>query len=694
LRPLLERDAAALDERDTETLVETMAAWGKAAAAAGQPMVLLLDDAEAADELSRAVLRRVMLHPAAPPALWVWARRSSAAEAPEDERLLVASGRAEALGLAALAREDTMRLVSERLGEPAPVALVERVWDLSGGHPGLIVQLLLAAARDGVLLEADTGLTIGSAALAALRAPRDFEDALLERLAGLGEAERAAALGLAIIGRAATARELEALDARASEAARGALLGAGLARRAGAGGYQLVPPALATRLLESLPDSERAALHRAALGLGTLPPRESFVHARAAGDRVRALEDAEVAWRADGDPQLAADAAAYLEAFDPIRAAEWYERAADVLRSRGLYARAIACLEPAVRLDDRVAERARRTAYLVTSHLRCGNFAQAESLATRALEESVPDEWRVRLVTDRAHTLMSRGRGVSRAEITTMLEGAVELGKRAGNTKNLIGAYLTLATAYLDEGRSEDAAKAARAVLELAEEKHDESGVVRAMLMQSNIEFHAGHLEGADALQREAIAKARSHSLRVELQQALSARPAVASSLGNWVEARLTAAESLRFQLEDERVEEAGVALANVAVLDALTGHPRIALRRAARAVRLCREFSPRNEGFAFNVVAQCLRLSGERQRALAAVRRATTSQAFGRTGSPWVRIEYGRCCAAMGRRVEARRCGRKVTAGGVVRRTSVMRALAGGGASTRQAHRRRGSFG
>ena len=176
---MLACDTDALSEKEVAALADAAVAWSRAWADRQGAPLLLLDDFDRLDPDARAFVRRLVLHPHAPPARWVWARRGSAAGAPEDERLLLEAGVADAMELSPLGEPDLARLAAARLGQPAPAALVEFLWSGCRGHPGLAIELLRAAAAAGALREDDTGLIVAADELSQIRAPASFRTALI-----------------------------------------------------------------------------------------------------------------------------------------------------------------------------------------------------------------------------------------------------------------------------------------------------------------------------------------------------------------------------------------------------------------------------------------------------------------------------------------------------------------------------------
>jgi aminoglycoside phosphotransferase (APT) family kinase protein len=197
-RKTIERADPAEMASSIPSLAHAAAHWCGMLAGRGRAPVVLLDDCERIDSLSHAILRAAALHEDAAGARWIWARRTEGAPAPHEDRMLVRAGQAAELTLGVLDRPGADRLAAARLHEDAPESLREFLWSRSGGHPGLLVESLLAAATSGAVREGEAGLEVDREALAALPLPEGFEASLLRRLAALPASSRAVAEALAV----------------------------------------------------------------------------------------------------------------------------------------------------------------------------------------------------------------------------------------------------------------------------------------------------------------------------------------------------------------------------------------------------------------------------------------------------------------------------------------------------------------
>lgn len=650
---LLERGDTAFGAGDLSVLADGAAAWGRAIQRRGATPVILLDDCERLEAVSRALIRRVALHPRADVLRWVWASHGGSANLAEDDQVLIDAGQAEHLALGALERESASRLVAARLHHPPPPALCEILWKRSGGHPGLLVELLRAAAEGGALTESEGGLALDRAALEGMALPAGFEASLLGRLAMLTEPARSAAAALAVWDRPVGPGELGAIASTAAAAALDELGGAGLAARGSTGCWTLCPPGLATQILASLEEGERHRLHGAALTHPGLSGAEKFVHLRGAGRPKEALAATAAALESCADDRLAMDAAALAEAEVSEEAAAWLERAARLLLEHGRHRAAIPYLERALECEMEPGVRANIWQLSSAAHLRAGRPAEVAQVVARGLAEDPPARTRSLLLCNEAARLATVGE-LEQAQTTA--EEALSLGKSAGDDEAIGMAALTLGGVYLALGRPPEAGGMAEQAQEACTRAEHRLGRVRALGLRAAAAAAGQNATEAERLYLEALGEARAHELRLAIGEFLINWAAVLLEAGRWAEAREAQAEALRLALEDGRSRGAAVALVHLALIDGLTGRPARALHPARSAVRLSRAYQPWLEPAAWRIMAQVHRVAGRPHAAERAARRglALAMKLGLEEELDWCRIEYARQCALAGRWKEA----------------------------------------
>jgi Nif-specific regulatory protein len=635
-------------------LAELAIRWTRATSDAAPPRLVLLDDSERLDPFSRALMRRLVLHPDGASMRWVLARRAAPpGGTPEDERVMREAGLAEGLTLGALDAAAVERLAAARLNQPAPEVLRAFLWARAAGHAGLTVEMLRAAAESGALRERDAGLVVDEARLGAVRTAASFEGALLDACASLPEPARAAAAVLAVWGHAVEPARIEALDPRATPGSLDTLVALGLARRDRDGRVALAPPALGDRILESLDAGARRALHAAAAAWPGLAAESRFRHLVGAGDARAALVAAGEALAQGLDDRLASAAAALADAEAPERAGEWHARAGQVLAARGLYARAIPHVERALALATGEEERAERRQRLSTCCLRAGRLERLERVVREALTTPLPPAARARLLCDES---ARRGALGDREGARAAAEQACEIAAPLRDDEVLGLASNTLARAHIALGELDRAEALARAAEAAYRRAGYGLGEVRAMGTRATVAHLRQRPDDAQQLLQDAIARARAEGNRLALEELLLSHAVVLVEAGRWEELRAAGAEALRVALEDERAAAAAVAVSYLAQVDGLSGRGRFAAREARAAIRLARRHVPEMEPSAWRSLSQAYRAGGRLARAERCAWRAL--DLAGRVGSrhelDWGRIELGRIWIAAGRWDEA----------------------------------------
>ena len=633
---------------DLEEMVADATRWAVEVAERAGPLRVLLDDVERLDPFSRSLIRRLVVRRA--PIHWVWARRDIMGAS--DERMMLEAGLAEHVELSPLAEDGIARLAAVRLGEPAPEALASFLWSRSGGHPGFAVELLRAAAADGVLVEQDQGLVVAADRLTSLKIPRDFQASLLERVAALPAEAREAAAALAAWGRPLAAADLKALAPRADERTRARLIAAGLAARGEGGTLTLRPPALAEELLRMLAPDNRRALHRAVLERPGLDQAERFRHLREAGDTSGALAAAESSYAERPSYELAAAAAELAEPSARDRAGLWHDRAARELAALGRYAAAIPHLERALALESDSPARPERWVRLSGACLRAGRLDDTESTIARALAEDPPAAFRAKLLCNQAARRLALG---DRDAARTRAEESLALAEGAADSEAIGASAELLAYLLLAEQRTEEAEAMARRAGDAYREGRHVHGSIRALGIKGAIARARGRLAEAERHYRDGLAEARARAHRLAEEELLLNLAVVLAESGQWTALRETFEKASRIALEDGRAGGAAVAVAGLSHADGLTGRPRAARRQGRAAVRLTRSHVPRLEAYAWRALAQADRIAGRLDRAERAARRAVTLAARQVPEElDWSRIELGRALAASARWNEA----------------------------------------
>ena len=644
-----------LVESELGTLADTVAAWTRAASESGSTRLVLLDDSERLDPLTRALMRRLVLHPDAAALRWVMARRMAAPGVgfPEGEQVLREAGVAEGLRLGPLEATAVARLAAVRLNQPVPEVLHAFLWSRAAGHAGLSVELLRAAAESGALRERDAGLVVDAAALESVRTPASFEASLMANHGSLPGPARAAAATLAVWGHAVEPAQVMALDPRATLEALETLVSAGLARRDDEGRVGLSPPALGERVLESLDEHERRSLHRAAAVWPGLSSAARFRHLVGAGEARGALAAADQALDESHDDRLAAAAAALAEAEVPEQAGEWQARAGRELAARGRYARAIPHIERALALADPGPTRFERWHRLSTCYLRAGRLADVERVVREALEASPPPGTRARLVSDESARHGALG---DYARAKGAAEQALEAAEAAGDAEAEGIAANALARVLLNLGDHEQAESLARRAAEAYHRAGHGLGEVRALGTRAAVAKARQLPDETERLYRDALDAARKQGNRLVLEELLLGYSQVLTETGRWDDMRSVSAEAARIALEDERPSGAASAVTNLALMDGLTGRAGAAVHQARAAVRLTRRHLPHAEPYAWRSLALAHRIAGRLTRAEGCARRALALAMRNADGFEldWCRIELGRTWIDAGRWQEA----------------------------------------
>ena len=310
-----------------------------ARAAKTSPLLLAFDDLEQADAASVALLRFVAAHVGSLPLSIVLGLVDPPPRSEELAALLAEAPGARVV-LRPLARADVATFAMRHARRTPPPELCEKLWEKSGGVPGLLVGLLGTAWATAALEGAEAGSSI------------DLDDGLVAKLArelaDVGDRCRALlqlasvmgpAFELAPLARAAGVEVAEALDLL-GDAARARLV---LKPSGGVGAYRFAHPLLRDAIYKGLSESARAMRHATvAKALAGAADVETVADHMVRAAPVGYVEDAVVwALRAADTARARGDGAA----------SRWVERA-----------RLAARLDPSAERDARIEEVAARVA--------------------------------------------------------------------------------------------------------------------------------------------------------------------------------------------------------------------------------------------------------------------------------------------------------------------------------------------
>ena len=248
---------------DQEALFEAAAVFVEAARNGG-PLVLVVEDFDAADDASVAIVRHIALRCGQAPVLLLLTAEPGA----RIGDLGLPLERSSAVDVPPLSEAHGAEVLAELLGVPSvPAEVIERVQAFAEGLPSAIEEAADALLEDGCVQEALGGRELlAGAALSVLR--RGLGELALRRVGRLPPRERAllwaAAVGgdgapLPMLG-AMLQRELQADDARQAMAA-GYLKRVATPRFAGCDELRFCRQAVGELIASSLPPSTRAELH-------------------------------------------------------------------------------------------------------------------------------------------------------------------------------------------------------------------------------------------------------------------------------------------------------------------------------------------------------------------------------------------------------------------------------------------------
>lgn len=234
--------------------------WLCAGLAGRQPLVLVVDDAQWADDVSlQWLLFMVRRLDEMPVTIVLGVRSDAVGDWPEALVLLGNEACAVVMRPMPLSEVAAERLIRRRLGADAEEAFCAACYRATGGNPYLLCELIASLHADGIGPVAANAGRVGSLA------PEAIVRNVVVRLGRISRAAGALARGVAVLGAAAELRHaaaLAGLDAAAASAAADALAAGGLLEAGRP--LRLVHPVVRTALYSELAPGERAQLHRRA----------------------------------------------------------------------------------------------------------------------------------------------------------------------------------------------------------------------------------------------------------------------------------------------------------------------------------------------------------------------------------------------------------------------------------------------
>ncbi|MCF6744046.1 LuxR family transcriptional regulator [Blastococcus sp. KM273128] len=441
-----------------------------------RPLVVVVDDAHWADELSSWALRALVPALASSQVLWVLARRTSPARRPAQDAIswLLERG-AHRLPLEPLDDRAVARLCADLLGARPARPLVDQALR-SGGNPFLVKELVARLVHEG-LVHIDGGV----AQLSVNRLPSGFLQAVSRRLGDLSDDARRLLEAGAVLGRAFTLHEaagllgceaLELAPATTEAIESGDLvdLGAELVLR-----HDLIREAV----YGALPGPVRLALHRVAAtvlqaeGCSPLEVADHLLRSRRVGDPQgqQILREA-IERVATTAPGTAADLALRWMALTGKAQPPCPALGALVVRllaAAGRVDEARTVGESALRLGLDGATEAGLRLGLCQALKHAGDDRGVTEHARQALRRSgVPDELRAQLMAVHAHALLS---GEDFAEAEDIGARAAELGRARLHFPAVVFATVARSGVARTRGDTGRALELAREAVELADSR-------------------------------------------------------------------------------------------------------------------------------------------------------------------------------------------------------------------------------
>jgi class 3 adenylate cyclase len=307
------------------------------AASLQQPLVLVLDDLQWADEATLMLIKYLLVSPQLRALVIVTYRSTELGAAPALSELLPDLRREPgtvSFELAGLEGDDVVALAESVMAESfdtAGLRLMESLGTETRGNPFFLGEILRALKESGGITE----LLGREGGVAKLDIPRSVMDAISQRVARLGERSATALRAASVIGREF---ELELLALMVdepieelAEALDAAVDASVLATEPGFGiSYSFVHPLIAPTLYEQLRATRRRQLHRRALdGLERLLSAEALYHR--SGELAHHALEAVPLVAPEKAVEYASMAGRYaLERLAPQEARRWFGRALEL----------------------------------------------------------------------------------------------------------------------------------------------------------------------------------------------------------------------------------------------------------------------------------------------------------------------------------------------------------------------------
>ncbi len=445
------------------------------------------------------------------------------------------------IAISPLSQDDVARLVRHRLlANEVPDDLVRDIYFKTGGNP-LYVEELVAALRDGGVLEVRDGVVVKTRASEAVELPRTLRGLVASRVGRLSQVHRLI-LQIAVTFGTRFAPELLARAAARDEptvrTALSVLEERGIVRAMGPSEYAFAHDLVREVLYDSIALDERPALHAAvAQAIETLRPVELDAvverlahHHREAGHREQAVSYlVRAAERCEAEHAFDAAITAYLQAIDLLSVAPAPDRS-HVLR---LYT-SVGNLALRTRSAEAIAERMAAAMELAEVLGRDEYVARFSMMRGRLLNmASRFQEGRMWLERAQAVAQQRGDRGLERdvalaaaeaharnGEYNAVIESvtqALELARATDDVPAQLRCLLLVAPAYAATGQAETALSALRDASELMGQTADHLVEVELYKVRSLVFHQVGDHEGMIEAARRSLELAKEYNFPYEV---------------------------------------------------------------------------------------------------------------------------------------------------------------------------------